>query len=313
MTSRDGLTSRITTGGIPVLRVHYSADPHKDETWVQRAAQGYPQGTADPAWQKEMEIQYAAMGGQALFALWNFYKDFVIVQPFDIASQPHVRFYGTYDHGWVHKSAYLVHAVLPDGRKFTVWECVADKLPVRAMAEIIKGHDVRLVTDGRVFKGNPYAGREIMKVADPQIFAKTGHLSDQPFQSIGEMFRQKYNVAFIPGKKGGELTVAEWLIGDLWNDPERPKYQIFSSCTQLLWELPRLRYKQISAVQARTKNSPDQLIDKDNDAWDSLGQFLRLFPGVTAPRPATSLHGTFAWAQKLLKERQPLRNSYVRL
>jgi hypothetical protein len=269
-------------------------------------------GQADPAWLKEMEIQYGAMGGQVLFALWELYKQHVVIPAFDVNHYPHVRLYGTYDHGWRHKMAYQVHAVVPDGRKFTIWEFAADKVPVRAIAEVIKGHDVRLTTDGRTFQGNPYAGREVVKWADPSIFAKTGALSDQPFHSIGDMFREKYGVAFLPGKKGGELTVAEWLIGDLWNDPERPKYQIFECCKQLIWELPRLKYKQISAVQARVKDQPEQLVDKDNDAWDALCYFLRQFPSVTAPTPPRNLHGTFAWAQKRL-QRKPLKNSYARL
>lgn len=317
--NRDGLTSRVTKGGIPVLRVHYSADSHKDpETpegalWVRRAAQGYPLGTQDPAWLKEMEIQYGAMGGQALFSLWGLYKPYVVIPPFDIASAPHVKFIGTYDHGWVHNSAYLVHAILPNGMKYTVWECCAPKVPVKAMAEIIKGHMVKLTTDGRVFQGNPYAGKEVLRIADPQIWAKTGHLSDQPFNSLGDMFREKYGIPFVPGKKGGELTIAEWLIGDLWADMEHPKYQIFDTCKQLLWELPRLRYRTITAVQARTKNQPEQLVDKDNDAWDALCQFLHRFPSTVAPKPARSLAGTFAYWQKLAKDRKPLPNSYARL
>lgn len=317
--AHDGLTARITKSGLPVLRVHYSADWRKDphtaegQRWLVDASQGYPQGLQDPAWRKEMEIEYGALAGQALFGLWDYYKPLVVVPPFEIAREPSVKFYGSYDHGWVHKSVYQVHAVLPTGHKYTVWEFAASLVPVRAIAEIIKGRDVKLVQDGRVFAGNPYAGKEIVKVADPQIFARTGRQTDEPFDSVGDLFRDKYGVSFQKGHKGGELTVAEWLIGDLWLDPGEPRYQIFETCQQLLFELPKLRYKQMSAVQSRTKDAKEQLVDKDNDSWDALCQFLRLFPSTVAPKPAKSIYGTFAWWQKTVKNTKPLANTYSRV
>jgi hypothetical protein len=189
----------------------------------------------DPGWQKEMEIQYGAMGGQLLFQLWEHYKPFVSIPPFAIAQEPGVKFYGTYDHGNKHKAAYLVHAVLPDGRKFTVWE-----------------------------------------------FAESN------------------------------VMVASWLIGDLWAHPEQPKYQIFNTCRQLLYELPRLRYQQITSAQAKTKNAPEKLVDKDDDAFDSMCQFLRLFPSAVARKTPKSIVGTFAWHAAKLKTRSPLQNVYVR-
>lgn len=317
--AKDGITARFTSNGLPVLRVHYTADENKDPRtpvgaiWLSEAERGYPQGIQDPGFLKEMEIQYGAMGGQLLFSLWDQYKATVVIPPFPIEHEPGVKFYGTYDHGHIHKCAYLVHAVLPDGRKMTVWECSASRLPPKALAEIIKGHDVRLTGDGRRFTGNPYAGREVVKVCDPQLFERRSRMGDDPFESVGDLFRDKYGIAFQKGHKGGELTVASWLIGDLWQDWERPRYQIFATCQQLLFELPRLRYKKITSLQARNKEQPEQLVDKDNDAWDSLCQFLRLFPSTVAPKPAKSLYGTFAYYQKTLKTRKPLANTYSRL
>ena len=316
--AKDGLTSRLTSAGLPVLRVHYTADIFKDPRtpagaeWFASAIQGYPQGAQDPRWQKEMEIAYGALGGQLLFSLWEQYKPTVVIPPFDIGAHPHAKFYGTYDHGHIHKASYQVHAVLPTGHKYTVWECAGSQIPPRAMADVIKGHPVKLQRDGRTFEGNPFAGREVVRVCDPHLFERRGRMGDDPFDSVGDLFRDKYGVSFQKGHNGGELTVASWLIGDMWADPEAPRYQIFNTCTQLLYELPRLRYKQISSVMAKTKNQPEQLVDKDNDSWDSLCQFLRLFPSTVAPKPPRSLLGTFAWHQARLK-RQPLANTYHRV
>ena len=314
----SGLTSRLTSGGLPVLRCHYSADASKDPdtpegaAWVKRAASSYALGTRDPAWLQEYEIVYGALGGTLLFRLWDAYKPYILISPRPLQHLPYAKLYGTYDHGWIHPAAYHVHAVLPDGRKFTIWEFAASQVPMRAIAEIIKGQGVILKSDGRRFDGNPYAGKEVVRIADPAIFERRGVTGDDPHASVGDIYRQKYGVAMERGTRGGDLTVASYLIGDLWLDPEQPKYQIFSTCPHLIWELPRLRHRQISSSVGKTKATPEDLVDKDNDAWDSLKQFLRRFPSTVAPTPPRQMAGTFAHAQKMLHARKPLANRYAR-
>ena len=180
--AHDGLTARLTTAGLPVLRVHYSSDALKDPRteegarWYAAAIQGYPQGAQDPRFRKEMEIEYGALGGQLLFALWEQYKALVVIPPFDIGAHPHAKFYGSYDHGHIHKAVYQVHAVLPTGHKYTVWECAGARIPPRAMADVIKGTTVKLQSDGRTLAGNPYAGREVVRVCDPHLFERRGRM-----------------------------------------------------------------------------------------------------------------------------------------
>ena len=73
----DGLSERVTSGHVPVLRLHYSADPKKrpgtpdGDLWIDLASQGYPGGTSSPRWRKEMEIDYGALGGTRLFSSWE--------------------------------------------------------------------------------------------------------------------------------------------------------------------------------------------------------------------------------------------------
>ena len=72
---REGLSERITTGGMPVLRLHYSADPEKrpgtekGDHWLSQAVQGYAGGLNAPRWRKEMEIDYGAMMGTMAIAV----------------------------------------------------------------------------------------------------------------------------------------------------------------------------------------------------------------------------------------------------
>src|SRR3990167_5770432 len=99
-----GYSSRVTSGGIGVIRYHYSADSNKrpgtikGDAWVAEESRAYPMGMDDPRWKKEMEIQYGAMGGQHLFPRWEMWKinRYLVVEPYQPVA---TRLYGSYDHG----------------------------------------------------------------------------------------------------------------------------------------------------------------------------------------------------------------------
>jgi len=171
---------------------------------------------------------------------------------------------------------------------------------------------VQLQKDRRFFPGNPYAGREQMRICDPHLFEKRGRDSEDDFASTGDIFRDRYGVSFVKGHKGGQLACAATLSGDLWMDMSNPTYHIFSCCTQLIWELGRLRFQQQSGTQAKTKAAPEKLIDKDDDAWDSLCHFLRKFPSTVASPSPQQRAGTFKYYQQQVR-RKPLANHYARV
>lgn len=319
--ARDGLTVRETGGGLVVMRLHYSADAAKDPTtvegqrWLQQQSQGYPLGVVDPSWLKEMELAYSALGGTMLFPLWGKWRDSarVVIDPME-ARLDGARFYGSYDYGWRTPSAYYVHAVRPDGHKYTLWEFYDAEVPVATIAAVIQGKDQQLA-DGRFFPGNPYAGKEALKIADARIFAEDQR-GDEDQSSIAKLFR-RYGVSFVPGKKGGDIAIANWLVGELWADPQAPQYQICTSCPRLLGELPRLRRKQLSSIVAKTRNQPEAIVDKDNHAWDCIKVFLHQFPvGVAARQAPQGQPGTFAWWQGQTRGRRrgrsALASSYTR-
>lgn len=306
---RDGLTLRETGGGLVVMRLHYSADAAKDpatpegQAWLQSQSQGYPMGVLDPAWRKEMELAYTALAGQPLFPQWGKWRDQgrMVIDPSE-ADLDHVRYYGSYDYGWRTPSAYYVHAVRPDGHKYTLWEFYDAEVPVATVANIIQGKDQQLA-DGRRFPGNPYAGKESVLIADPRIFAEDQR-GDDEHTSIAKLFR-RYGVHFTPGKHGGDIAVANWLVGEPWADMLAPQYQICTTCPRLLGELPRLRRKQLSPIVAKNKTQPESIVDKDNHGWDCIKVFLRQFPMGPVPhtQPRSQV-GTFAWWQRQSKSRR---------
>ena len=294
-----GLTTRITRGGLPVIRLHYSADPRKDPEsgdLYPQLLKGYPGGKDDPRWKKEMEIDYGALGGTRLFPKWEEWLELgkIVIPPFDPIGY---RLFGSYDHGSRHPACYLVHGVDSDGRLITLWECWGSMIPATLMAEVIKGQDIWL-PDGSRFAGNPYAGRETIIYADPSIEAKDLPNGRNPNQSTSDIFR-KEGVYFTPAKRGEDLTVAGWLHGHFWRDPENPLYRITANCCQLIYEIGRQRFRDFSPKVALSKAQPEQLIDKDNDAWDSMKYFIQNFPPPVRKSQPKPLAGSLRWWMKM--------------
>jgi hypothetical protein len=300
-TSLPGFTYRLADQTIPVLRVHYSCHPERKpgtvigEAWKEDAAMRYPGGTSSPRWKKEQEIDYGAMSGTRLFPEWEHWQTDrgIVIAPFDPVGY---RLYGSYDHGWRSPSSYLVHGVSPDGDIVTLWEFYAPMVPVHQISEIIKGN--RIVTeDGRIFQGNPFAHREISKVADPSIWAEDVPQADKTNKSTAWIF-ERCGIYFDKGELGGDTTVAEWLMGYFWKDANRPLYRITKNCEKLIWELGRQRFKQFSEKVALNREQPEELVNKDNHSWDSVKMFLKNFPPPQAKPAPTVQANTLEWWKK---------------
>lgn len=296
-----GFETRVTKGGIPVIRIHYSADPAKrpgtpdGDKWIADELKGYPGGSLSSRWRKEMEIDYGAMGGTKVFPKWEEWATSgkIVVRPFDPIGY---KLYGSYDHGWRRPSAYHVHGINGDGEIVTLWEFYGERVTVNEIAKIILGQAVS-TSDGRRFPGNPYAGQETFRVADPQIWAEDQQMSDNPMKSISYLFEQM-KIYFEPGDRGGDVTVAEWLYGHFWADPTQPLYRITTACPKLIWEIGKLRYREYSPRVAVNREQPESLVDKDDHAWDSLKLFLKRFPPTPKELAEKKQPGNFQWWRK---------------
>ena len=305
-----GLTTRITSAGQAVVRLHYSADTGKrpgskaGDAWLADSLRSYPGGFQSPRWAKEMEIDYGALGGTKLFPSWpQWSQNGRIVVPFFIPEG--WKLYGSYDHGWRNPAGYLVHGINYDGDIVTLWEFYGASVPIGAIAAIIKGATTTL-TDGREFEGNPFAGKEIYRIADPSIWAEGQPQSDNTYKSVYEAFRDN-GVLFNRGERGGDSTVASWLLGWFWQDLEHPRYRITQACPKLIWEIGQQRYKEFSARIAMNRDQPEELVDKDNHLWDSLKYFLRRFPPTPRKAKPPAPSATFGWwKRQSLNDRQEL-------
>jgi hypothetical protein len=152
----------------------------------------------------------------------------------------------------------------------------------------------------RDFPGNPFAGREQFRIADPSIWAEDKPQQDNTMKSTARLFRMA-GVSFIPGEQGGDTTMAEWLIGTYWKDLSAPRYRITTACPKLIWEIGRQRHKDVSDAVAQRRAQPEALVDKDNDAFDALKYFLLKFPPTPQAAKAAQKPGSWAWWQKMAK------------
>lgn len=309
---KRGLTTRINSdSNLFVCRLYHTADPEKcpatpaGKDWLYQEERGYPGGIGGPGWQKEMGIRYTVGGGGKVFprfGAWRKESQIFIrpVQNVVIGSQAQV--WASYDHGFVNPACYLVHLVYPRENEVwfqTVWEFYASGLLVPEIAAIINGKPIR-TSDGREFPGNPFAGREKIKICDPEIERRRPSANE--VTSIHQMFRDE-GVMFVKGESGGDSMIADYLNGTLWRDPMRPRYQIGENCEHLIWELGRLQLKKHkSALMSLSKNDPEDIVDRDNHAFDALKYFLKRLPRGYNESAPVEREGTFSWWMDLAND-----------
>jgi len=299
-----GLSERLTSGRLGVLRLHYSAAEEKrpgtpaGDAWLGDCP-GYPGGITSPRWRKEMEIDWGAMGGTRLFPDWEQWLALqrIVIEPFTPSGY---RLYASYDHGWRNPAAFHVHGVSGDGGIVTLWEFYESNVPVQQISRIILGERVRL-SDGRSFDGNPFAGQQTFIIADPSMWAEDVPMTDEPNKSTAELFRRA-GVYMTKGERGGDTMVAEWLHGHYWRDPAQPLYRICNTCPKLIWEVGRLRHKEFSAKVGQHRDQPEQFVSKDDHAWDGLKMFLQRFPPKPSAAKSTAPANTFHWWKQLAKK-----------
>lgn len=267
----QGIEQYVSRAGITCLRIHYTADPERNPAtvagskWLAEAVRGIPGGFNSIAWRQEQEIDWEAAGGELVFPQLQVYRERIVVPPFDIPESWDV--YASYDYGIRNPSAFHIHAVDHDSCIWTVWEMYVVGTGYRDQARHIRGCAY-------------YDRLAYPPVADPSIWANTQQQSDNAFKSVAQLFAELpvgEQVIFAPGKSGGDITAVERISGDLWRDGENPKWRIFATCPKLIWELQKLRYQEWAAGQAETHGMKEQLVDKDNHAWDGFKMFVNFF------------------------------------
>jgi|SRR5581483_2554764 len=280
-----GVTKRFTDAGVPVLRIHYSADPERDAEWVKRERRKY---SSQAAWDREQEIVHEAGGGELLFRhILNRYRDKVLITDPAFQPSPYWKDIGGFDHGGTNPTAALVGKVDHDGCIILMGEYYW----APASEEQKRGAHAHAEEISKL--PNFKAIREVM--ADPSIFYKNQQQADGSFRAIADMYEQAGIKNLAPAPDNTEITGMERILEhwrDLDNreptlkifcpsnlDYEKKHYGLFQrGCPNLIWELRRARRATLTAQQLLTKNPTEKIVDKDNHLRDCLKYIVLSLP-----------------------------------
>jgi hypothetical protein len=302
-----GMRSWRTPSGFWVLEVHYTADPRKDPArdgaaWFAEAVKGYIGGTESPGWKTEMEIDYAAGGGDPVFPFAVPGSPIFVdgFRPTEIKGR--MRFYAGYDYGARNPSAFIVWGADEKGDIHAVWELYEPCLDIRQHVEKIKRC--------------PYWDMIEAVICDPSITARNQQTASG-VKSLSEQFAD-YGLYLSPGRRGADVPAAHLFLTRYWADPTRPKAFITKACPNLWKEVRDLRWaKHISPAVEMRKNDPERIRDKDNHAWVATAYVvdagLPAFVRPTRPKPGAMTFGRAASELKMIADRERRRRGGIQV
>lgn len=276
-----GIREWRTQDDIAVVEVHYSADPDKDpatergRAWYDQAIKGYQGGAQGSPWRKEMEIDWAARGGELVFPIMRTCAAQIRIPPF--TPPDNWRIYGGFDWGNRNPSAFIFVAVNEDGWLYIIDEIYGSYLGHKRICRAIKEHKLW--------------PRIEHSFADPSLWNE-----DQSDRETGAV-RSRHSlfieegVVFLRGDKGDLATIElvnnhYWPRGEQGTLSDGPFLFITENCTQTWREWSNLRYAEHKGLSQETHNQKEQLVDKDNHTFDAVKSVIRSRPRLPKKKTA---------------------------
>ena len=275
-----GITEWKSRSGFHCLRLHYTSDPSKDPStpagkiWLENEVKGIPGGMKSANWQREYEISWSAVGGELVFPEIGAFKDKIVVRPFEVPES--WTLFAGFDYGHRNPSSFNVFAIDHDQNVWVIWEYYKSGEGYRNIAKAIWNCEY-------------YNRLACAPIADPSIWATTQNTENE-VKSLAMLFSEIEEgedsdgipigpIIFTPGKKGGDVTVAEKINSYFWANlhEQDAKLKIFATCPMAIYELERLRYAEWSGTLAALRNKRESIVDRDNHFYDSLKMFITQF------------------------------------
>lgn len=273
MTPVDGMTwvyddifepweSNPLTCGYAVVQADMLDNPHISP----EAAERYL-SKLDPKERAAREHGHFVQLGGRVFK--KFDKDIHRVN-FDFKVTPEMRVYTSIDIGWAHPTAWLWHAVEPNGHITTFHEMVESFVTIEEWAK-------------RVLLFEREHGIEIyLRTGDPalkQTRSNTGTSDITEYAKNGIYLA----VEGVPRSVDiGLVKIEQYMQRD--DDPRqqgRPFWQYTENCVILEHQMARLRWATYTSKKAEFENAPKGTIHKkDDDTPDSLRYFMTLQPDL---------------------------------
>jgi phage terminase large subunit-like protein len=197
---------------------------------------------------------------------------------FDFVPTKDMRIYTSIDIGWAHPTAWLWHAVEPNGHITTFHEMVESFTTIEDWAKKVKEYEAD--TLGRL-------GIEVyLRTGDPamrQTRSNTGTSDIQEYARNG-IYLAVEGVPTGPASVNiGLIKIEQYMKVD--TDPRekgRPYWQYTPNCTTLEHQMMRLRWATYASKKLQFDNAPKGTIHKkDDDAPDSLRYFMTLMTDLS--------------------------------
>lgn len=206
--------------------------------------------------------------------------------------------YTSVDHGWNNPTAWLWHAVAPDGRILTFAEHYQSRMTVGEHATVVKDREAAWGKMADIRTGDPAMRQKsgitgtsvLQEYANNAVHIGVEGIPQDPAIGIEKM--QAYFKA-RPDSPWGE---------------GKPFWMISPNCVNLIRELKKLRWASFdSAKKAHDSNKQEVVHKRDDHAFDSSKYFATLMPdlrpdlsGMERPAPVTLGYAEFM--QKLAEE-----------
>jgi len=222
-------------------------------------------GSLDTEERKARELgEFIQLGG---LVYKKFSKDLHVVPAVDLKSLRGCKIYASMDHGYNAPTAWLWHAVYPDGSVVTFDEHYQNEMIVKDHAEIVLAKE-------KAFAKAGLQPTEI-KIADPATAQRNGVTGT----SIQTEYA-KYGVYLASGNND-VLSGVNQVTSYLRSNPAtgRPYRVIAENCPNLIREMQRLRWKTYASKKLQYENNPqEQIHKKDDHAADADRYFFSFMP-----------------------------------
>ena len=243
-----------------VLRVNTNENPY-----IKEAAKSRILGFLDADERKQREEGQFVDAGGKVFEGWNSGH---VVNPgtpklLDDEGLPPKwwNWYMSIDSGWKNPTAILWHAVSPEGLIITFAEHYQSKMTVAEHVQVIKAKEAEW--------GVPIT----LRTGDPAIKQRREGTGTSIFQeyALRDIYLSLDNVPTGPGSVAvGVERMNAYINSNMW--------LVSANCTNLLRELPKLRFESYTVSKRDTLNAKETIVKKDDHAFDSSRYFFTLMP-----------------------------------
>lgn len=244
------------TGNIRVIQVDIAENPYISQNEVAEFL-----SDLDPLERKARgEGKFVQLGG----LIFKNFGPVHVVPSIDPRSVYGLRWFGSMDHGIKNPTAWLWHAVYPDGSVLTFQEHYENEWTVSQHASRI-----HLINQDLGRAPNYYVGDPAIK----QRSGETGHSIQLAYQKEGIPIVLANNEI-----RAGIDKMSQYLLP---RTDGRPTWRITGNCSNLIREMQRYRWKTWASAKLRDANNPQELPHPQNDhAVDAARYFFSFMPNL---------------------------------